>query len=161
MKNRAQLFDKALAYHHLTKKEFAKEGQIPYDTVAGWKKRGEVPEYAVTLLKKIAMQRQMGYVPHAQKIGKYTGRKTIDRKLAKKIEAAFWGNNIEFTDIVRRVRKGEPAYVKPFFENLYFKDVIAVLGQKQIAKLLPVLGKLYDQKVAAFWKRVAVAEITA
>ncbi len=161
MKNTAALFDKALDYHHLSKKEFSKEGQIPYDTVAGWKKRGEVPPYAIVLLKKIAHQRKMLYTPHHQNIGTYTGRKVIEPKLAKRIEVAFWGKALGYEEIIRRVRKAEPDFVKPFFENLYFKDVIAVLGQKQIAKLLPVLNTQFDSKTASFWKRVAVAEIAS
>ena len=159
MRNKALLFDKALQYHHLTKKEFAKKSGIPYDTVAGWKKRGEVPKYAVVLLKKIVQELQMGYIVHDNRIGTLVGRKTIDPKLAKRIEAAFWGKDIEYNEIIRRVRKGNPAFVKPFFENLYFKDVIAVLGQKMIGKLLPVLDKQFDQHTTRFWSRVAVAEI--
>ena len=159
MKNKALLFDKALEYHHLTKKEFAKESGIPYDTVAGWKKRGEVPHYAVVLLKKIVRERQMAYAVHNNRIGTLVGRKTIDQKLAKRIEAAFWGKDIEYNEIIRRVRKGNPEFVKPFFENLYFKDVIAILGQKMIGKLLPVLDKQFDQHTTRFWNRVAVAEI--
>jgi len=159
MKTKAFLFDKALEYHHLTKKEFAEQSGIPYDTVAGWKKRGEAPKYAIVMLKKIAMERHRGYTERQNGVGRYTGRRPIDPGLAKRIEAAFWGKNIGYGEIVRAVRRGDPAFVKPFFENLYFKDVLAVLGQKQIAKLMPVLEKQFDQKTIAFWNRVAVAGI--
>ena len=159
MKNKAFLFDKALEYHHISKKDFAEKSGIPYDTVAGWKKRGEVPNYAIVMLKKFAMERHRGYTMRVNKVGKYTGHKTIDPKLAKRIEAAFWGKNIGYDGIIRAVRRGDPAFVQPFFENLYFKDILAVLGQKQINKLLPTLDKQFDQKTHAFWKQVAVAEI--
>jgi transposase len=159
--NKAELFDKALAYHGLSKKAFAEKGGVPYDTVAGWKKRGDVPEYAVILLKKLAMEKHRGYHVRTKRAVKRKGVKALDPRLAKRIEAAFWGKNAGSDTIVRMVKRGDPAYVKPFFENLYYKDALAVLGQKQIEKLLPLLDEQFDTKTAAFWHRVANAEIGA
>lgn len=159
--NKAELFDKALAYHGLSKKEFAELSGIAYDTVAGWKKRGEVPDYAVVLLKKIAMEKHRGYPARAKRRERLKGAKVLEPRLAKRVEAAFWGKNAESDAIVRGVKRGDPAYVKPFFENLYYKDVLAVLGQKQIEKLLPVLDVAFDAKTATFWQQVANAELGA
>ena len=36
--NKQKLFDNALKYHNITKKEFAQKSNIPYDTVTGWKR---------------------------------------------------------------------------------------------------------------------------
>ena len=52
--NKVAIFDKALKYQNITKKEFAQKSNIPYDTVAGWKRNGSVPDFAFVLLKKIA-----------------------------------------------------------------------------------------------------------
>jgi len=35
--NKVAIFNKALKYQNITKKEFAQKSNIPYDTVAGWK----------------------------------------------------------------------------------------------------------------------------
>jgi len=50
--NKEKLFDKALKYHNITKKEFANKAAIPYDTVTGWKRNNSVPNFAFVLLKK-------------------------------------------------------------------------------------------------------------
>jgi len=52
--NKVAIFDQALKYQNITKKEFAQKSNIPYDTVAGWKRNGSVPDFAFILLKKIA-----------------------------------------------------------------------------------------------------------
>ncbi|MBN2896755.1 MAG: hypothetical protein JXK05_12780 [Campylobacterales bacterium] len=157
--SKAELFDKALSYHGLSKREFAKQSRIPYDTVAGWKKRGEVPEYAIVLLKKIAMEQHRGYAHRVNPAIRRKGMKTLNSRLIKRIEAAFWGKNVGWDTIVKAVKGGDPAYVKPFFENLYYKDVVAVLGQPEIETLLPVLSGLFDAKTTAFWSLVAATEL--
>jgi len=157
--NMALLFDKALKYNGLTKKEFAKESKIPYDTVAGWRKSGRVPDYAVALLKNIGARRKRGYAAPVTGGRKYAGLKTVDRKMAKRIQAAFWGKNYDYLQIIDAVEKGKPEFVKTFFENLFFKDVLLILGQKRIARLLPLLGDIFDEKTFAFWKQAAETEI--
>lgn len=52
--NKVTIFDKALKYENITKKEFSQKSNIPYNTVAGWKRNGSVPDFAFVLLKKIA-----------------------------------------------------------------------------------------------------------
>jgi len=52
--NKVTIFDQALKYHNITKKEFAQKSNIPYNTVVGWKRNGSVPDFAFVLLKKIA-----------------------------------------------------------------------------------------------------------
>ena len=47
--NKVTIFDQALKYHNITKKEFAQKSNIPYDTVAGWKRNGSVPNFAFAL----------------------------------------------------------------------------------------------------------------
>ena len=52
--NKVAIFDQALKYHNISKKQFAQKSNIPYNTVAGWKRNGSVPDFAFVLLKKIA-----------------------------------------------------------------------------------------------------------
>ena len=150
-KEKAYLFDKALKYHGMTKKEFAEKSEIPYDTVAGWKRNGNVPNYAFVLLKKISFienprrhQLNLLSVTHIE----------ITDKLAKEIQVAFWGKNYEPTYILKEVKNGNPDFVKPFFENLFYGDILKLLTTKAIEKLLPTINHIFEERKAIFWKNV-------
>ena len=51
-------FEALLKLKGISKKEFSKYSGISYNTVAGWKKKGEVPAYAVTLLKQMPSRKK-------------------------------------------------------------------------------------------------------
>ena len=53
-----QHFESLLKLKGLSKKSFAEYAGIPYDTVAGWKKRGKVPTYAMVILKQMPARRK-------------------------------------------------------------------------------------------------------
>jgi len=142
-------FDKALKYHGLNKKEFAKKCKIPYDTVAGWKRAGHVPEYAFVLLKQLAfLENTTIHKP------KYLTKVTINPKLEKEIQVAFWGKAYNTSYILKEVKRANTKFVKPFFENLYYKDILKLLSIKQIEKLLPVLEVEFKAEKVLFWKNV-------
>jgi len=42
----------------ISKKAFSQYAKIPYNTVAGWKKKGEVPNYAMVILKQMPAQKE-------------------------------------------------------------------------------------------------------
>ncbi|WP_353662637.1 hypothetical protein [Hydrogenimonas sp. SS33] len=48
-----QYFESVLKRKGLSKKAFAEYAGIPYFTVAGWKKKGEVPTYAMVILNQM------------------------------------------------------------------------------------------------------------
>jgi len=48
-----QHFETLLRLKGLSKKAFAEYAGIPYFTVAGWKKKGEVPTYAIVILNQM------------------------------------------------------------------------------------------------------------
>ena len=148
--NRVDFFDKALKYHKMNKKEFAQKSAIPYDTVAGWKRNGSVPNFAFVLLKKIAFtqnprQHQLKLEPKAVK---------LTEALKKEIQVAFWGKNYEVNYILKEVRKGNVAFVKPFFENVFYGDILKILPIKAIEKLLPTLETIFKKETALFWRNV-------
>ena len=150
-KEKAYLFDKALKYHGMTKKEFADKSEIPYDTVAGWKRSGNVPKYAFVLLKKIAFTENPG--KHQIKLTS-PRRMKITNRLIKEIQVAFWGKNYQPTYILNEVKKGNPAFVKPFFENLFYGDILKLLPTEAIEKLLPTIDNLFKEQTATFWQNV-------
>ena len=148
--NKQKLFDNALKHHNITKKAFAQKSNIPYDTVAGWKRNGSVPNFAFVLLKKIAFtenprRHQMTLKPRPIK---------LTDELTQKIHVAFWGKNYEVSYILKEVRKGNAAFVKPFFENIFYGDILKILPIKAIEKLLPTLDKLFKRQTALFWRNV-------
>ena len=148
--NKEKLFDKALKYHNITKKEFANKAAIPYDTVTGWKRNNSVPNFAFVLLKKIAFTQN----PRQHQIKLEVKPIKLTEALKKEIQVAFWGKNYEVSYILKEVRKGNPTFVKPFFENVFYGDILKILPIKAIEKLIPVLNKLFKEETAMFWENV-------
>lgn len=143
---RNDTFELALNHHGITKKEFAERTHMPYNTVAGWKKNGIVPEYAGVLLKSIAATKQRK--PHPNKIPTHTPN-------TRRIQAVFWGKNIDVTDALRRAKAGEAEYLKPILTNLFYKDAVRALGVRTIVKLKPRYGELLDKEGVELWANLA------
>ena len=150
-KNSDYHFDKALKYYGLSKKDFAKKCKIPYDTVAGWKRGGHVPEYAFVLLKQLAFLENP--VTRSQKV-KPLRKVAMDAKLEKEIQVAFWGKAYSPDYVLKEVKKANVKFVKPFFENLYHKDILKLLNMKQLEKLLPILKREFKAEKVLFWENV-------
>ncbi|HFU74742.1 MAG TPA: hypothetical protein ENK66_00700 [Arcobacter sp.] len=148
--NKVKLFDNALKYQNITKKEFAQKSNIPYDTVAGWKRNGNVPDFAFVLLKKIAFTEN----PRRHQLKLQPTTVKLTDKLKKEIQVAFWGKNYEVNYILKEVRKGNPKFVKPFFENIFYGDILKILPIKAIEKILPVIKELFQEETALFWTNV-------
>ncbi len=144
-------FDKALKYYGLSKRDFAKKCKIPYDTVTGWKRGGHVPEYAFVLLKQLAFLEN--HVSDNEKV-RPLKKVAIDARLAKEIQVAFWGKLYSPLYILTEVKKSNVKFLKPFFENLYYKDILKLLSIKHIEKLLPVLVKEFSAEKVLFWENV-------
>ena len=53
------IFETLLTKNNFKKKEFAEYSKIPYDTVAGWKKKGFVPPYAMVILKDMIYRKRL------------------------------------------------------------------------------------------------------
>lgn len=79
MKVKHHEFEQMLNAKSLTKKSFSNYAQIPYYTVAGWKKSGEVPSYAMVILKNITTPKMV------------TAKQLIDIGIPR---AIFWNNDL-------------------------------------------------------------------
>ena len=148
--NKSSFFDRALKYQNITKKEFAQKSNIPYDTVAGWKRNGSVPDFAFVLLKKIAF----GENPRRHQLRFEPTPIHLTEELKKEINVAFWGKDYEVSYILKEVRKGNPKFIKPFFENLFYGDILKILPPKAIEKLLPSLENIFKEPTVLFWRNV-------
>jgi len=73
------LFESMLNAKGINKKTFAQYAQIPYYTVAGWKKSGKVPAYAIVLLQNIPSPKTV------------TAKQLIDAGMPR---AIFWNNDL-------------------------------------------------------------------
>lgn len=150
-KTRVQHFDHTLKYYGLNKRDFAEKSKIPYDTVAGWKRSANVPDYAFVLLKHLVFLEN-----HRTRLLKVTPPKTvaIDDRLAKEIQVAFWGKEYDPFYVLKEVKARKEKFVKPFFENLYYKDILKLLSIKNIEKLLPTLKKIFNEEKVLFWENI-------
>ena len=79
MKVNHQQFETLLNDKNMSKKTFSIYAQIPYYTVAGWKKSGKVPAYALVLLKNMPSPKMV------------TAKQLIDAGLPR---AIFWNNDL-------------------------------------------------------------------
>ncbi len=79
MKVNHDKFESLLKAKGINKKTFAKYSQIPYYTVAGWKKSGKVPAYAMVLLQNMPLLKTV------------TAKQLIDLGLPR---AIFWNNDL-------------------------------------------------------------------
>lgn len=147
---KAPLFDASLEARGITKREFSTYSNIPYDTVAGWKKRGIAPDNALNILKTMPIQRKK-----QTKLVKRENNTDESAKNYKIIQAAFWGKNVTVDIILSKVKEQDIEYIKPIFDNVFYKDIIALLGIETIIALKPVYKKVMDKKSAGFWEMLA------
>lgn len=148
---KAQLFDAALAARGITKREYATFAHIPYDTVAGWKKRGVAPEHALTILKNMPIKLNRKRVRTAP-IKHHENTKNKNYKI---LQAAFWGKNVTVEAILAKVQEQDPDYLKPIFKNVFYKDIVSLLGIETIIALKPLYPKIMERKDADFWTFLA------
>jgi hypothetical protein len=147
---KALLFDAALEARGITKKDFSTYANIPYDTVAGWKKRGIVPDNILSIIKTIPLQpKKKGRI---FKVKKNLANPTKNYKI---IQAAFWGKNITVEEILSKVKAHDVEIIKTIFDNLFYKDIITLLGPDTIIALKPLYKKVMDKKSAEFWEMLS------
>lgn len=72
-------FESILDTRGISKRAFSNYAKIPYYTVAGWKKSGHVPAYALVLLKNMPFSKTV------------TAKQLIDAGVPK---AIFWNNDL-------------------------------------------------------------------
>lgn len=79
MKIENKQFESMLNAKGISKRDFSDYSQIPYYTVAGWKKSGKVPAYAVILLKSMPSSKTV----------------TAEQLIAAGVpRAIFWNNDL-------------------------------------------------------------------
>ena len=122
MKINHLLFEKILTTKKVTKKAFSDYAKIPYYTVAGWKKSGTVPAYAMVIARDMVYRKMLDEKAKQQMQRGLKDASTMELNLLpkerKRIESAFWGTNYIAEEIVQEVLNGNVKFVKQFNENV-------------------------------------------
>ena len=111
-------FESMLNAKGINKKVFSQYAQIPYYTIAGWKKSGKVPAYAMVLLQSIPSPKTV------------TAKQLIDAGMPR---AIFWNNNLsksvpnDIFIIATLKRAYNDFVVKKFIEFFGEETVLAAL----------------------------------
>jgi len=130
MKIDHSLFESMLKAKGINKKTFAQYAQIPYFTVAGWKKSNKVPAYAMVLLQNIPTPKMV------------TAKQLIDTGLPR---AIFWNN-----DLTKAVPNDIfiVSTLKRSYNDFVVKHFIAFFGEETVlAALMKHRDKLSDKLI--------------
>lgn len=125
MKIEHNQFEKMLSAKNISKKTFAHYAQIPYYTVAGWKKSGKVPAYAIVLLKSMPTPKIV------------TAKQLIDAGMPR---AIFWNNDLSKTVpsdifIVSTLKRSYNDFVVKKFIEFFGEDMVLAALMKHKNKL--------------------------
>jgi len=127
MKVAHSIFETMIQAKGINKKAFSKYAQIPYYTVAGWKKSAQVPAYAIVLLQNLPSPKTV------------TAKQLIDAGLPR---AIFWNNNLtkpvpNDIFIVSTLRRS--------YNDFIIHKFIAFFGEETVlASLMKYRDKLSD-----------------
>ena len=116
------IFETLLTKNNFKKKEFAEYSKIPYDTVAGWKKKGFVPPYAMVILKDMIYRKKLD--KEVSKVLKRDLQSQINQNhlLTKteenRLKTAFWGTNFTTEDILRGIKEKNRKIMQKMKENM-------------------------------------------
>jgi len=125
MKINHSLFEAMLNAKGINKKTFAQYAQIPYFTVAGWKKSAKVPAYAMVLLQNISTPKMV------------TAKQLIDAGMPR---AIFWNNDLTKAVpndifIVSTLKRAYNDFVIQKFIEFFGEDTVLAALMKHRDKL--------------------------
>lgn len=130
MKVDHSIFEAMLNAKGINKKTFSQYAQIPYYTVAGWKKSGKVPAYVMVLLKSVPSPKIV------------TAKQLIDAGMPR---AIFWNNNLTKTVpndifIISTLRRS--------YNDFVIRKFIEFFGEETLlAALMKYRDKLSDKLI--------------
>jgi hypothetical protein len=144
MKVHHNMFEKMLATKGVSKKDYATYAQIPYFTVAGWKKSNSVPAYAIVLLRNM---------PSAQTV---TAKQLIDAGLPR---AIFWNNNLTKTVpsdifIVSTLKRAYNGFVIDGLVSFFGRDSV-------LLALMKYRNRLSDALIQKVFTHIDVSRVQA
>ncbi len=144
MKTAHEQFEKMLSAKNISKKYFANFAKIPYYTVAGWKKSGKVPNYAMVLLQSINTSKTV------------TAQQLIDAGLPR---AIFWNNDLSKVVpndifIVSTLQRAYNDFIIDTFVDFFGEDTV-------LAALMRHRDKLSDTLIDTVTKHITTSKAVA
>ena len=131
------IFETLLIKNNFKKKEFAEYSKIPYDTVAGWKKKGFVPPYAMVILKdmiyrkKLDEETEQTLKRNVQTI--VNQNNILTKNEENRLKSVFWGTNFTTDDILKGIKERNQKILKKIEENLPLNLQKQILGKLNYA----------------------------
>ena len=131
------IFETLLIKNNFKKKEFAQYSKIPYDTVAGWKKKGFVPPYAMVILKdmiyrkKLDEETEQTLKRNVQTI--VNQNNILTKNEENRLKSVFWGTNFTTDDILKGIKERNQKILKKIEENLPLNLQKQILGKLNYA----------------------------
>lgn len=126
------VFEKLLANNNLKKSDFAEYSKIPYNTVAGWKKKNQVPSYAMVILKDMIYRAKLEKEAE-QNLRRSYGVARVNYLLTdneeNKLKSVFWGTNYTIDDIAREIQHNNQNIIKRVEENLPLDMRTQIIGK--------------------------------
>ena len=118
-------FESLLHAKNISKKTFSNYAKIPYYTVAGWKKSGKVPEYAMVLLKNMPSPKTV------------TAKQLIAAGIPR---AIFWNNDLSKSVpndlfIISTLKRAYNDFVVQKFVEFFGEDTVLAALMKHRDKL--------------------------
>ena len=132
-----KIFETLLTKNNFKKKEFAEYSKIPYDTVAGWKKKGFVPPYAMVILKdmiyrkKLDEETEQTLKRNVQTI--VNQNNILTKNEENRLKSVFWGTNFTTDDILKGIKEKNQKILKKIEENLPLNLQKQILGKLNYA----------------------------
>ena len=127
------IFEKVLINNNISKKEFSEYSKIPYDTVAGWKKRNHVPAYAMVILKDMNYRKKLDFDAEndlrKNNIIIATTNYSLTMNEEKRLKSVFWGTNYTTNDIIDGIKGKNQKMMKRIEENLPFNMQRQIIGK--------------------------------
>ena len=118
-------FESLLHAKHISKKTFSLYAKIPYYTVAGWKKSGKVPAYAMVLLRSMPSPKTV------------TAKQLIEAGMPR---AIFWNNDLSKAIpndifIVATLKRAYNDFVVKHFIEFFGEDAVLAALMKHRDRL--------------------------
>ncbi|PIE84863.1 hypothetical protein CSA08_04990 [Candidatus Gracilibacteria bacterium] len=131
MKVNNTLFEKLLKNNSFSKKDFSTYSKIPYDTVVGWRKRNNVPAYAMVILKDMIYRQKLNLeaLKEFQKEDKLKIDYSLTKNEEKRLKSVFWGTNYTIGDIVKGIKEKNQKILNQLEKNLPFSMQNQIIGK--------------------------------
>ncbi len=125
------VFEKLSKNSNISKKDFSSYSKIPYDTVVGWRKRNNVPAYAMVILKDMVYRQKLDLeaLKELRKEDKIKIDYSLTKNEEKRLKSVFWGTNYTLSDIAKGIKEKNQKILNQLEKNLPFSMQNQIIGK--------------------------------